>query len=86
MFATLKKRKKNPFRVTWVYHVQIINHILLQKMSKIGRSVSGMEQFVRDEALHCVAACSHFIMCKPKGTDDAGLQCAVCRNSTEVDV
>lgn len=46
----------------------------------------GWNSLVREEALHCVAACGHFIMCKPKGTDDAGLQCAVCRNSIEVDV
>lgn len=41
---------------------------LLKKMFKICQSGTS----VREIALNSMAACSHYIMCKPKGTDDAG--------------
>lgn len=70
MFVTLRcTNMKIPFKVTRVY--QVHNLFLLKKMFKICQSES-LNSLVREIALNCMAACSHYIMCKPKGTDDAG--------------
>lgn len=51
--------------------IQRSETFLIQKMIKICQS-EHLKGLVREVALNCTALCSHDVIYKPKGTDDAG--------------